>query len=713
MGAIHREPGPRRTVANATQLNKVTGSRGRATWGFLDWSRGLSKGINVSRTAAFSLGVALVSVFGTSSRAADLVGKVPLQAPPSVAVPFDWTGAYFGGHVGYSRGYGRNTLFDPDPTAAGTSFGSLFGGLQFGYNYLLPSRLLVGIEGDISFPNFLDDGIVTSRTTPIGPVTEKLNFVSTVRGRVGYAFDPWLIYATGGLAWSQARFLEDSGLTGNEDKVLRMRAGWALGAGAELAIAPGWTARLEYLYDHLGKASGTFPSGTGYESTTVDLQSLRLGLNRKLDWTGATADPGSVTPSWAIDPNSWNVHGQLTYVEQGYPAFHSPYQGANSLSGGSQVQNTTSATAFVGFRPWDGTEIYVNPELMQGFGLSNTLGVAGFPNGEAQKSDFPMPRFNVARIFLRQTFGLGGEQETIEDGPNQLGGKQDISRITVTAGKFAVTDIFDVNAFAGDPRTTFLNWNIYGGGSYDWTMDKISYTWGASAELNQKYWAFRAGYFLVPVVSNVNNFDMHIPQRGEYISELELRYSLFSQPGKLRLMGWTNIANAGSYSDALAMPASTPNYPDITLTRQERTNYGFVANVEQAITNDLGVFSRASWDAGHTEKIGWTDCDESLSIGAVLKGTSWGRSNDKVGVGGVVQALSPEARAYFAAGGLGILIGDGQLNYRPEQILEAYYAYSLNQWATLTFDYQFIVNPGYNADRGPISIFSGRLHAEF
>jgi high affinity Mn2+ porin len=711
--AIQQDAESGNPVANATQLNEVTGSREQETWGLPDWCPGLSKGINVSRAAAFSLGVALASAFGTSPRAADLIGQVPLQAPPSAAAPFDWTGAYFGGHVGYSRGYGRSTLFDPDPTAAGTAFGSLFGGLQFGYNYLLPSRLLVGIEGDISFPNFLDDGIVTSRPTPTGAVTEKLDFVSTVRGRVGYAFDPWLIYATGGLARSQARFLEDSGLTGNEDKVLRMRAGWALGAGAELAIAPGWSARLEYLYDRLGKASGTFPSGTGYESTTVDLYSLRLGLNRKLDWTGATTDPGKVTPARAIDPNSWNVHGQLTYVEQGYPAFHSSYQGANSLSGGGQIQNTVSATAFVGFRPWDGTEIYVNPELMQGFGLSDTLGVAGFPNGEAQKSDFPMPRFNIARIFLRQTFGLGGEQETIEDGPNQLGGKQDISRITVTAGKFAVTDIFDVNAFAGEPRTTFLNWNIYGGGSYDWTMDKISYTWGAAAELNQKYWAFRAGYFLVPVVSNVSNFDMHIPQRGEYISELELRYSLFSQPGKLRLMGWTNIANAGSYSDALAMPVAIPNYPDITLTRQVRTNYGFVANVEQAITNDLGVFSRATWSPGLVEIVGWTDCNKSLSFGGVLKGNAWGRPNDRIGVAGVVEGLSPEARSYFAAGGLGILIGDGQLNYRPEQILEAYYAYSLNKWATLTFDYQFIANPGYNADRGPVSIFAGRLHAEF
>ena len=636
--------------------------------------------------------------------------SMPLKALP--IANYDWSGFYVGGHVGYGRGYGRNILSDPNPTA-GSSFGSLFGGLQFGYNYLLPSRLLLGIEGDISFPNYLDDGIVASRSTPSSAVTEKLDFVSTVRGRAGYAFDHWLFYATGGFAWSQARFLEGSSLTGNEDKVLRMRTGWALGAGAELAIAPGWTARLEYLYDRLGKASGTFPSGTGYESTTVDLNSVRLGLNRKLDWTGETLKSRDVGDSWAIDPYSWNVHGQLTLIEQGYPAFRSPYQGTNSLTGASQIQNTTSATAFVGYRPWDGTEVYINPELMQGFGLNNTLGVAGFPNGEAQKSNFPMPRIDIARVFVRQTFGLGGEQETIEDGPNQLAGKQDISRITVTAGRFAVLDIFEGNSYSHDPRVDFLNWNMYCCGSYDVTMDKIGYTWGAAAELNQKSWAIRAGYFLVPAVSNANSYDIHISERGEYIGELELRYSLFSQPGKFRLMGWANIANMGGYADALAMPVTTPDYPDITQTRHVRTNYGFVANLEQAITADLGIFSRASWSPGRVELIGWTDCDESLSFGAVLKGSAWGRPDDKIGVAGVVEGLSSIARAYFAAGGLGILVGDGQLNYRPERILEAYYAYSVNKWATFTFDYQFIDNPGYNADRGPVSVFSGRLHAQF
>jgi high affinity Mn2+ porin len=244
-------------------------------------------------------------------------------------------------------------------------------------------------------------------------------------------------------------------------------------------------------------------------------------------------------------------------------------------------------------------------------------------------------------------------------------------------------------------------------------MDKISYTWGVSAELNQKYWAVRAGYFLVPVVSNANSFDTDISKHGEYIGEFELRYSLFLQTGKLRLMGWGNIANMGSYADALAMPATSASFPDITQTRRARTNYGFVVNLEQAITSDLGMFSRASWSPGLVEIIGWTDCDESLSFGTVLKGTAWGRPDDKIGVAGVIEGLSPISRAYFAAGGVGILIGDGRLNYHTEQIFEVYYAYSVNKWATLTFDYQFVGNPAYNADRGPVSIFSGRLHAQF
>jgi high affinity Mn2+ porin len=638
-----------------------------------------------------------------------------LRCPESHATavaPAAGAAFYFGGHAGYSRGHGSDTLFAPDPRSSSNAFSSTYGGIQIGYRYLLASRFLLGVESDLSAPSFLEDGVVSTRTTSETTVTDEIDYIGTLRGRLGWVFDRWLLYGTGGLAWSQARLLESPDLGGDTDERLHTRTGWTLGFGADLALTPDWTARLEYLYDRFGSVTAVFPSGTRY-SSAFDVHALRLALNRELRWPHADAASSAPGDAPTAAPVNWNIHGQFTYVEQGYPAFRSPYEGQQSLAGASQWKNTASATGFLGFRLWDAYELYVDPELMQGFGLSNTYGVAGFPNGEAQKSSFPMPRFNVARLFLRRTFGFGGEQETIEDGPNQVAGKQDVSRLTVTVGKLAVIDIFDQNVFANDPRANFLNWNIYGAGAYDWTMDKISWTWGAVTELNQPQWAGRIGYFLVPTSSNVNTFDVHIPDRGEYAAELELRRSLFSQPNRLRVFGWVNRAVAGSYADAVALAVTSPNYPDITLTREVRTNYGLVVNAEQEITKDVGLFSRASWDRGLTEKIGGTDCDASLSLGASLSGGPWRRPEDRVGVGGVVDALSPEARAYFAAGGLGILIGDGRLNYRQEKILESYYAYSLDRWLTLTADYQFIANPAYNADRGPVSVFAGRLHAEF
>lgn len=652
---------------------------------------------------------AMVLAVGGTAEAGDLERGGLRFRFPEVA-QFNWSGLYVGGHFGYLRGTARGNVPGVPEGESDNGFGSQFGGVQIGYNWISSSRLLTGIEADISFPSFLGaDEVARLRWTAEGDLSEKVAYIGRLRGRIGYASDSWIAYAAAGFAWSQARLIEIPGFGSDQDKVILTRPGWTLGVGAERALSSDWSMRLEYLYDSLGKIDATMPSGQHWQST-LDSHTVRLALNWFPNGGGWKALQRA-TPELASD--NWNVHGQYTLISQGYPSFRSPYEGANSLAGSRQAQYTQSATGYVGVRLWEGAEFYINPELMQGFGLSDVHGLAGFSNGEAQKSNFPMPRLNVARAFVRQTFGLGGEQETINDGPNQLAGKQDISHITVTAGKFAVTDAFNGNVYANDPRTNFLNWNVYGGGSYDWTMDKLSWTWGAFVDFNQKEWAFRTGYFLLPTVSNANSFDTHIPERGQYTAELELRYSILAQPGKLRLFGWMNHGTMGAYLDALALPLTSPNYPDIALTRRVRTNYGFVANLEQAITSDLGVFSRATWSPGKTELIGWTDCTESLSFGTVLAGTAWGRPEDKIGIAGLVEGLSREARTYFEAGGLGILIGDGQLNYRREKIIEAYYAYRLNKWATLTGDYQFIENPGYNADRGPVHIFSGRLHAEF
>jgi len=647
------------------------------------------------------VGLSLLALDGPAG-AADM----PVKAPHIQAV-FDWTGLYIGAHAGYSRGSSSAVLSDPALATNSSIFSGTIGGMQAGYNYRLRSGLLFGVEADVTFPNYLtSNSVVSLLATPQSDVTEQWDYVATARGRVGYASGPWLAYATGGLAWAGERFL-NSPANGTDEKVLNTRLGWAAGGGFEYAFAPHWSARLEYLYSRFERADIRFRSGTQYTST-LDFQSLRLGLNRKIDWPGS----GNFSPTSLADPESgrWEIHGQGTFLPQGYPAFHAPYSGPNSLTPAPQLQQTWSNSLFLNARLWEGGEIYYNPELLQGFGLNDTVGVAGFPSGEAQKSNFPYPHYNTSRLFVRQTFGFGGEQEELASGPTQLAGKVDVSRLTLQAGKFAVVDIFDGNAYAKDSRRDFMNWSIWAPGAFDYSADKVGLTYGATAELNQKQWALRGGYFLMQAVSNSNSFDTRVFERGTYVLELETRYSLFSQPGKLRTIAWLNSAFSGSYRETLDNPAFDL---DIAQTRKGRIKYGYVINLEQALSDEVGLFGRWSWNDGKTEIMAFTDIDASLSLGLSLKGAKWGRPDDVIGIGGAINALSRDHRDFIAAGGLGILIGDGQLNYRQERILETYYAYALNKQLTLTADYQLVTNPAYNADRGPVHIFSGRLHGEF
>ena len=588
-------------------------------------------------------------------------------------------------------------------------FGGPNGGLQSGYLFPSSSRLVFGIEADVTFPNYIHGNSVVATSARGDAVTvEQMDFFGTLRARLGYAAGTWFPYATGGLAFSGGRLTETLA-TGEEERNLNFRVGWAAGLGVEHAIEPHWSLRLEYLYGHLGGAGSPSSSGADFRPS-LEFSSLRVGLNRKLDWIG----PGGA--GWyAHSPDrprsaSWEIHGQTTYLPQGYGSFHAPYSGTNSLTPAPQMKATWSNSLFLNARLWDGGEIYFNPELLQGFGLDDTVGVAGFPNGEAQKSNFPYPHYNTSRLFLRQTWGFGGEQEELASAPGQLSGRVDISRLTVQAGKFAVVDIFDGNAYAKDTRKDFMNWSMWAPGAFDYSADKVGLTYGAIVELNQKTWAVRAGYFLIGDQSNSNNFDTRIFRRGTYVLEGEKRFELFAQPGKIRAIAWLNSANSGSYRETLSDPTLDL---DISLTRKGRTKYGYVLSLEQALTADVGVFGRWSWNDGKTEIMAFTDIDASLSMGTSIKGTRWGRPDDVIGIGGVVNALSTDHREFVAAGGLGVLIGDGRLNYRKERIFESYYAYALNSQVTLTADYQYIVNPAYNADRGPVSVFSGRLHAEF
>lgn len=644
--------------------------------------------------------------------AADLPTRLPVKAPIPTAI-YDWTGFYVGGHVGYGGGsFGPGTNPIPDQGVFFShSLTGMIGGYQAGYNLQLPNRVVLGLEADGSFASPLDrPKLVPAR------FNTTIDYFATARSRIGYAFGTLLPYVTGGLAWGQTKV----NLNADDGSLLSSRqlthVGWTAGIGIEMAVGGNWTTKIEYNYvDVTRKAYGLGDAMLPDLNVNPRIYAFKVGLNCRL-WDTLPWAPSTTSPTSRMQiPESpdWNVHGQTTFIQQAYPRMRSPYEGNNSLPGGGQGRETATADAFLGWRLWDGGELYFNPELAQGFGLNGTLGLAGFSNGEAQKGGTEFPKIRPQRYFIRQTFGLGGEQEEVADGPLQLAGKRDIDRVTLTVGRFAVGDFFDGNSYAKDPRADFMNWAMWSAGAYDFPADLPGFTRGAVVELNRKDWALRAGLFQVP---SAPNSDVLTSKGGGAIVELEERYAIFDQPGKLRLGVFGNQGNTASYREALAMVAADPTL-DINATtvgiRHTLPKYGFYANMEQAITKDVGIFARASWNDGQTEILSFTDIDRSMSGGVSIKGGAWGRETDTIGLGAAVNGLSSAHRDFLAAGGIGLLIGDGQLNYREEKLLEAYYAYNLNKWSTLTFDYQFIANPSYNADRGPVSIFSARAHAEF
>jgi high affinity Mn2+ porin len=429
------------------------------------------------------------------------------------------------------------------------------------------------------------------------------------------------------------------------------------------------------------------------------------------DNTGLSSEFQKLVGNTDPDHEDWSLHGQATEIIQGYPAFPSDYSGTNSLAAQSQVKTGTSATLYLGRRLWDGAAIYYNPELYQGKGLSETLGVAGYPDGEANKTGSWTPKTNDARLFIRQVIGLGGAQEQIEADQNQLAGKEDISRFTITAGKFAASDIFDNNTYTHDPRTQFFNWSLMDSAAWDYPANSRGYSDGFVVDFNQQRWALRYGMFMEPDEPNQSNLVFHGLNNVGQVAELEERHKIGDNPGKIRFLLFYNRNREADFSDAV-------NMPDVNLALANARNYGgvkygFAINGEQQIADGIGAFTRLSWNNGKTEEWMFTQVDESAALGVSVDGKRWGREGDTLGVAGVINGISADQRDFLEQGGYSLIIGDGALSYSPEMILEAYYSFKITQYAALTPDYQFIANPGYNADRGPVNVFSARLHLNF
>lgn len=421
-------------------------------------------------------------------------------------------------------------------------------------------------------------------------------------------------------------------------------------------------------------------------------------------------EPTSTAPAAA---ETWAVHGQMTFVDQGHAAFRSPYSGANSLSAGAFGRETFDVTLYAGFRPWAGGEVWINPEIDQGFGLNNTLGVAGFPSGEAYKVGKTSPYPKLPRLFLRQTIDLGGERQKVDPDLNQLGGAQSADRLVLTIGKFGVVDVFDTNQYAHDPRHDFLNWAIVDAGSFDYAANAWGYTYGAAAEWYRGRWTVRAGAFDLSTVPNNVKLDPSFTQFA-LIGELEERHQIAGQPGKLKLTAFENRGRMGRFDDAIRLAQATGQPADIAAVRAYRNRTGVSFSLEQQLGPDLGLFIRGGLSDGRIESYDFTDIDRTFAAGLSMKGRRWGRPDDTAAIAGVSNGISRVHQQFFNAGGMGILVGDGRLPHPgDEQILEAYYDWAAASAFHVTLDYQFVDNPAYNRDRGSVSIGAVRLHAQF
>lgn len=434
-----------------------------------------------------------------------------------------------------------------------------------------------------------------------------------------------------------------------------------------------------------------------------------------VDRAYAQTDPAAPPAKAGVDTAAGQpwlaLYGQATYTEQETDGFHAPYAGPNSLSPGIG-RETADATLYLGTRLWRGAELWVNPEADQGFGLDDTLGLAGFSSGEAYKLGRNAPYFRLQRAFIRQTIDLGGEIAETEAGPNQFAMQQSADRLVVTAGKLSVVDIFDVNRYAHDPRADFLNWSVIDAGTFDYAADAWGYSVGAAAEWYTGAWAWRAGGFDLSDTPNSVRLE---PGFHEYQIELEAehRHELLGQPGKIDLTIFESRGRMALLQDAITHGEATGLPAEPAPVRHYRKRDGISVNLEQQLTANVGVFARLGDAGGNVESYDFTDIDRTLSAGVSVSGGPWHRPGDTVGMAGVVNALSGDRRQYLAAGGLGILIGDGKLPHAGhEEILETYYELAAMSAVHVTLDYQWVGNPAYNRDRGPVSIFSVRIHVE-
>jgi high affinity Mn2+ porin len=415
------------------------------------------------------------------------------------------------------------------------------------------------------------------------------------------------------------------------------------------------------------------------------------------------------------DTRFW-LSGQANFIFQTHPGFHAPYSGQNSLSPHYEKATSRVLTLYTGVRLNNSTEILVDVEEAGGAALSTGLGVAGAPDLDIVRNPLLSKAPYVARGMFHKVFALSDDK--VENLRNPLSLFDDLPRrrLEIRFGKFSMPDFFDVNAVGSDTRFQFTNWSVDNNGAYDYAADTRGYTVGAVADYEDGIWGFRFAGTLMPKVANGIDLVWQPWRAHAENFEFELRHGVIpKKSGVVRLLGYANSANMGIYRDAvLQFEEGLVPAPDIThhpwhITRK----YGFGINLEQNLAPNVTAFARWGWDDGKTESFAYTEIDLTIAEGIGVSGAKWNRKQDRAGVAFVSNGIKKDHQNYLANGGYGFLIGDGRLNYGRENIVESYYTAHVWRGIYVAPGLQYIVNPGYNRDRGPVIVPSLRAHVEF
>jgi hypothetical protein len=432
--------------------------------------------------------------------------------------------------------------------------------------------------------------------------------------------------------------------------------------------------------------------------------------------TAAPADPESMFHH--LEKGPFWISGQANIIFQAHPNFHAPYTGAHSLSGLGEYKTSFVETLFLGVqvpRTHQHTEFLLDFESAGGRGLSQAFGLAGFTNLDVVRNPNLSPKPYVARVELHQIVPLSRRTTEVERGPFNLATEAAVRRLEFRLGKIGVPDFFDLNSAGSDSHLQFTNWTVDNNGAYDYAADTRGYTYGAIIEYQDRIWAARYALALMPTVANGIDLDWNLRRARGQSMEFELRKGpWWKKPGVVRILSYVNQAHMGSYREAVAGFLSGQD-PAPDITRHEHfgaVKYGFGFNTEQQLSANLRGFARFGWNEGQHESFAYTEVDQTILIGGDYNGRRWGRALDKVGLAFASNAIKKDHQLYLKLGGLGFLLGDGRLNYGRENILETYY--NLHAWRGLyySFGISYIVNPGYNRDRGPVVAPSLRMHLE-